>query len=418
MKKNKIIVAHPGQQHSYQTATGLKQNNQLYKYITTVYNKKNSLTNRICKFLPGDVKKRALNRNCSNLEDNDVLQICEIDGLILLFLQRIDKRKKIYDKWALHITKKFGIKVAKYAVKNKVDAIIVYDTQGAYIGRYLKKVNSKIKLIMDISAANLDYMKKIYTKDFEICPNFKEKLLFERGYLWDDKVMNPLREELLYPIAFLVGSTFVKESLKYVGIDENKIYICPYGSNFSIKKEKEFVNYEPLKLIYVGNVTAMKGVYYLLESLMRFDEDEVTLTLIGNYDNSNGEFNKYLSRVNFVGAVPHSEVEDYLNKADIFIMPSLGEGFNLSVIEALSLGLPCIISKNSGVNDFIIEKENGLLFEIQNIEEIINCIQWVLDNRTLLPKMSNKALETAKILTWDNYYRHLSKIIVDVLDNA
>ena len=39
MKKNKIIVAHPGQQHSYQTATGLKQNNQLYKYFIKNNNK-------------------------------------------------------------------------------------------------------------------------------------------------------------------------------------------------------------------------------------------------------------------------------------------------------------------------------------------------------------------------------------------
>lgn len=416
MKKNKIIVAHPGQQHSYQTAIGLKQNNQLYKYITTVYNKKNSLTNYICKFLPKNIKKRALNRRCSNLKDDDVLQICELDGLILLFLQRIDKRKKIYDKWSLYITKKFGIKVAKYAIKNQVDAIIIYDTQGVYIGRYLKKIDSKIKLVMDVSAANLDYMKKIYTRDFEIYSNFKKKLLSERGYLWNDKVMNPLREELLYPIAFLVGSTFVKESLKYVGVDENKIYICPYGSNFPVKEKKEFFEYEPLKLIYVGNVTAMKGVYYLLESLMKFDKNKVSLVLVGNYDNSNGEFNKYLSRVTFVGAVPHFEVENYLSKADIFIMPSLGEGFNLSVVEALSLGLPCIVSKNTGVNDFIIDKKNGLLFNIQNIDEIINCIQWVLDNRVLLPEMSNKALQTAKILTWDNYYKNLTKIIVNILE--
>ncbi|WP_279001804.1 glycosyltransferase family 4 protein [Thomasclavelia cocleata] len=415
MKKNKIIVAHPGQQHSYQTAIGLKQNNQLYKYITTVYNKKNSLTNFICKFLPGNIKKRALNRRCQNLDDDNVLQICELDGLILLFLQRIDKRKKIYDKWSLYITKKFGIKVAKYAIKNQVDAVIIYDTQGVYIGRYLKKVNSEIKLIMDISAANLDYMKKIYAKDFEINPNFKEKLFFERGYLWDDKMMNPLREELLYPRAFLAGSIFVKESLKYAGVDENKIYVCPYGSNFPIKKGKEFFNYTPLKLIYVGNVTAMKGIYYLLEAIMRFDKNEVSLVLVGNYDNSKGEFNKYLSHTNFIGAVPHFEVEDYLSKAEVFIMPSLGEGFNLSIVEALSLGLPCIVSKNTGVSDFIIDKENGLLFDIQNIDEITYCIQWILDNRDLLPEMSKKALQTAKILTWDNYYKNLSKIIVDVL---
>lgn len=411
---NKIIVAHPGQQHSYKTATALKKNNQLYKYITTVYMKDKSLTKKITKYLPQNIKIRAENRKCEDI-DTDVLQFCELDGLILLLLQRIDKSKKIYDKWSLHITKKFGIKVAKYAIKHKVDAIIIYDTQGVYIGRYLKKCNSKIKLIMDISAANLDYMKEIYSKDFEICPNFKNKLFSERGYLWNDKVMGPLREELLYPDAFLVGSSFVKKSLIYAGVAKNKINICPYGSNFKIANKKTYNNL-PLKLIYVGNVTAMKGIYYLLESIMRFDKSEVELTLVGNYDNSSGIFDKYMTKVNFIGSVPHFEVEKYLKDADVFVMPSLGEGFNLSTVEAMSQGLPCMVSYNSGVNDFINEKENGLLFNIQSIDEINNCIQWILDNRNQLSTMSKKALDTAKILTWDNYYKKLSEIVNNIIN--
>lgn len=411
---NKIIVAHPGQQHSYKTATALKKNNQLYKYITTVYMKDKSLTKLITKYLPQNIKIRAENRKCEYI-DTDVLQFCELDGLILLLLQRIDKSKKIYDKWSLHITKKFGITVAKYAIKHKVDAIIIYDTQGVYIGRYLKKCNSEIKLIMDISAANLDYMKEIYSKDFEICPNFKNKLFSERGYLWNDKVMEPLREELLYPDAFLVGSSFVKKSLIYAGVDENKINICPYGSNFKIATKKTYNNL-PLKLIYVGNVTAMKGIYYLLESIMKFDKSEVELTLVGNYDNSSGIFDKYMTKVNFVGSVPHFEVEKYLKEADVFVMPSLGEGFNLSTVEAMSQGLPCMVSYNSGVNDFINEKENGLVFNIQSIDEINNCIQWILDNRNQLSTMSKKALDTAKILTWDNYYKKLSEIVNDIIN--
>ena len=411
----KVIVAHPGQQHSYKTAVGLKKSNQLYKYITTVYMKKKSITNMISRFLPNNIRIRAINRKCNELDDHEIVQFCELDGLILLFLQRIDKNKKLYDKWSLHITKKFGIKVAKYAIKNNADAIIIYDTQGAYIGKYLHKHKSKIKLIMDVSAANLDYMKGIYSKDFKICPSFKNRLLFEKGYLWNDKVMKPLREEIIYPDAFLVGSSFVKKSLIFANVDEDKIYICPYGSNFSSIEKKKFDVEKPLKLVYVGNVTAMKGIYYLLEAVMQFDKNDVELTLVGSFDNSDNTFDKYLKRVSFVGAVPHFEVKKYLENADVFVMPSLGEGFNLSTVEALSLGLPCMVSNNSGLNDFIVEEENGLVFNIQDIADISNCIQYFLDNKSKLSSMSKKALETANILTWNNYNKKLSKIVAEIV---
>lgn len=411
----KVIVAHPGQQHSYKTAVGLKEFNQLHKYITTVYMKKKSITNIISRFLPVNIRVRATNRKCNELNDHEIVQFCELEGLILLFLQRVDKNKKLYGKWALHITKKFGIKVAKYAIKNNVDAIIIYDTQGAYIGKYLREHNSKIKLIMDVSAANLDYMKEIYSKDFEICPSFKKRLLFERGYLWNDNAMKPLREEIIYPDAFLVGSSFVKKSLVFANVDEDKIYICPYGSNFSSIGQKKFSEEKPLKLVYVGNVAAMKGIYYLLESVMQFNKNDVELTLVGSYDNSDNIFDKYLQRVSFIGAVPHFEVKKYLENADVFVMPSLGEGFNLSTVEALSLGLPCIVSNNSGINDFIVEEENGLTFNVQDIADISKCIQWFLNNKSKLSSMSEKSLETANILTWNNYNKRLSKIVTEVV---
>lgn len=411
----KVIVAHPGQQHSYKTAVGLKKSNQLYKYITTVYMKKKSITNMISRFLPNNIRIRAINRKCNELDDHEIVQFCELDSLILLFLQRVDKNKKLYDKWALHITKKFGIKVAKYAIKNNADAIIIYDTQGAYIGKYLRKHKSKIKLIMDVSAANLDYMKEIYSKDFKICPSFKNRLLFERGYLWNDKVMKPLREEIIYPDAFLVGSSFVKKSLVFANVDEDKIHICPYGNNFSSIEKKEFDVEKPLKLVYVGNVTAMKGIYYLLEAVMQFDKSDVELTLVGNYDNWDHIFDKYFQRVTFIGGVPHSEVKKYLENADVFVMPSLGDGFNLSTVEAMCFGLPCMVSNNTGISDFIVKEENGLIFNIQDVVDISKCIQYFLDNKSKLSSMSKKALETANILTWNNYNKKLSKIVADIV---
>ena len=91
MDKPKVIVAHPGRQHSFRVAKALKDGGMLYKYATTVYNKESSILMRIIKlFLNKDNYDRAQRRKCNDLKDDDVVQFCEIDGLLLLALQRID----------------------------------------------------------------------------------------------------------------------------------------------------------------------------------------------------------------------------------------------------------------------------------------------------------------------------------------
>ena len=54
----KVIVAHPGKQHSFQTATAFKKSGDLYKYITTVYNKPHTWTRLLTKIAKGDLQKK------------------------------------------------------------------------------------------------------------------------------------------------------------------------------------------------------------------------------------------------------------------------------------------------------------------------------------------------------------------------
>ena len=71
---NSVVLSHPGQQHSFQTATALKKSNMLNKYCTTVYLKNKSLTKKLTKYLNGnDIEKTKL-RKCDILNDVDVYQ--------------------------------------------------------------------------------------------------------------------------------------------------------------------------------------------------------------------------------------------------------------------------------------------------------------------------------------------------------
>ena len=128
MNNYKVIIAHPGRQHSFRLASSLKKYGHLFKYITTVYNKESSLLMKIGKLiLTNDSLRRLKKRKNKDLLDQDVVQFNEINGLLLLLLLRLDSKKRLFNPLNDYVSKLFGKKVANYAIKNNVNAVICYD---------------------------------------------------------------------------------------------------------------------------------------------------------------------------------------------------------------------------------------------------------------------------------------------------
>ena len=131
---SKIIVAHPGKQHSFRVVTALKEAGLLYKYATTVYDKESSFIMKVAKkFLNTSNRARAETRKCPILDDNDVLQFCELGGLIHLLLLRVDK-SHIISKWFGRVVSRgFQKRLAHYVIRVKADMVISYDTNSYYL---------------------------------------------------------------------------------------------------------------------------------------------------------------------------------------------------------------------------------------------------------------------------------------------
>lgn len=95
----KIVVIHPGKQHSFQLATALEKKRILWKYITSVYDKPNSFTRFLLGRVKGDLKKKIATRKCPNIPDNKVLQFDELLVTATLFFNRIPFLHKFSEKW-------------------------------------------------------------------------------------------------------------------------------------------------------------------------------------------------------------------------------------------------------------------------------------------------------------------------------
>ena len=418
----KILVAHPAQQHSYRLAAALEKAGILHSYATTVYYKKNSLTAAVAGLLRGRFRIKARSRRCEEIPDQKVVQFCEAEGLLKLLALNTAFLKDIYRKIKYDTADRFAGKAAEYAVSQHVDAVITYDDSSPILFETLRKEAPDVIRIMDMSAANILYMRSIYEKDTELAPRFERRLRNERKICWDPFTLERTGRELGAAQYFLAPSDFVGRSLEYSGIRKDQIYYCPYGvdtEEFQLKEyEKTVRGSRPVEFIYVGGVKELKGIFYLLEAFRQISPEQAFLTVVGKYGPADEDTAPYAEFVNFTGSVLHSEVPGLLQKADVFILPSLGEGMALSAIEAASCGLPLILSENAGLKDLIQEGENGFLVPIQSVDALIEKIHYFIEHPEQIEKMGRNARKTAEQYTWENYSDNVSKAVAAIIKNA
>ncbi|MEK7182435.1 MAG: glycosyltransferase family 4 protein, partial [Patescibacteria group bacterium] len=112
------------------------------------------------------------------------------------------------------------------------------------------------------------------------------------------------------------------------------------------------------------------------------------------------------NRVMFAGQVEHDEIPKYLKVSNIFIRPSLSEGFGNSFIEAMASGIPVIATQVGGIKDFIFDaqknpnkKATGLFVNITDPRDIADKIQFLLDNK----EIKNEIVKNAKELVFEKY---------------
>lgn len=87
---------------------------------------------------------------------------------------------------------------------------------------------------------------------------------------------------------------------------------------------------------------------------------------------------EYPNNIFFMGSI--NDVSSFLKKIDLFVLPSRFEGFGISLVEAMSMGVPCIASRLAGPEEVLEYGKRGHLFEVENSEELANVIDFVIQN--------------------------------------
>lgn len=166
-----------------------------------------------------------------------------------------------------------------------------------------------------------------------------------------------------------------------------------YLPNFALEiyDENKAINEKLEKIVYVGRVTKEKGMRELIAAAEELPEKE--FIVVGPLDDNSISFDGK-SNITVLGKKPHEEAIEIMKQSDALILPSYSEGFPLSVLEAMSCGLP-IIATNVGSIPDMIGSEGGILTEIGNSSQLVDAVR-LLENKTTREKMSIYNVEKVK----------------------
>jgi glycosyltransferase involved in cell wall biosynthesis len=176
--------------------------------------------------------------------------------------------------------------------------------------------------------------------------------------------------------------------------EKNNVYKKILESGSFSKKENDIL------LITTSRLVTKNGVGDLIESL-RFLPTNYKLIICGIGDLENKLKDKTYKyelsdRVHFQGRISHEEMPAWLQASDIFIRPSISEGFGNSFIEAMAARIPVIATPVGGIVDFLFDKETGLFCEVSNPQSIAERVLEYVNDVELKKRIINQAFEMVK----------------------
>jgi glycosyltransferase involved in cell wall biosynthesis len=203
--------------------------------------------------------------------------------------------------------------------------------------------------------------------------------------------------------AVISVSSYSARYLLDIGVPEKNIHVLP--NSVDTTKFRPTVKPRDLKdrfsgmniLLYVGPITERKGLKYLINAMPAIlqENPETILLLVGKGDipklKKMAEALGVLNNVIFEGFVPEERLPSYYNACDIFILPSLQEGFGIVLIEAMACGKVAIASNNTAIPEVI--GDAGILVESKNSYALAGAISKLLNNTSIRASLELKALE-------------------------
>ncbi|WP_028669048.1 glycosyltransferase family 4 protein [Runella zeae] len=291
----------------------------------------------------------------------------------------------------------------KFLQKN---AKIVYAYEDGAFASFKQAKELGLKCAYDLPIAHWHNRTQLLKYEAERLPEWSRTL--GGGIADSSSKLKKKDTELKLADLVVVPSKFVADSLpKWV--DSSKVVISPFGTPFTTNLNltnhdaKRPDKNRPLRVLFAGSMGQRKGLADLFEAIKILNRPDIELVVMGSLQAPLKFYYEELPNFIYEAGRPNDAVLELMRTCDVFCLPSIVEGRALVMQEAMSQGLPLIITTNTGGEDLISEGKTGYLVPIRAPYKIAEKLDWFADHRQETFEMGILAQQHAKLYTWDRY---------------
>jgi len=197
----------------------------------------------------------------------------------------------------------------------------------------------------------------------------------------------------------------------YPGVDDAFLRVEPAPKSSAGRR---------MRLLFVGGqCKPVKGLEYFISALGLLRGRDFAVSIVG--DTEGCDFRPYVrklmemsrklgieDRVRFTGSLsPRNGLLDLYEESDVFVLPSLWEGYGIAAVEAMCFGLPVVATRAGGLAEVVRHEETGLLVPPRDPEALAGALAEIMDDRSRWKEMSEAAAARARQLrrSWESVGR-------------
>jgi glycosyltransferase involved in cell wall biosynthesis len=203
------------------------------------------------------------------------------------------------------------------------------------------------------------------------------------------------RKEVDLSDILMVNSNWSRQALITSGVPEEKIRVVPLAYEKSSNSApprtyaEKFSSSRPLRILFLGQINLRKGIRILFDAFEKLANQPIEFWMVGPGNIEIPEKYRIHPQFHWTGPVSRSEANRYYAEADVFLLPTLSDGFALTQLEAQANGLPVIASKFCG--DVVEDGRNGLLLDPLTGDKLAELLTELLRHPERLAQMSRES---------------------------
>ena len=179
-------------------------------------------------------------------------------------------------------------------------------------------------------------------------------------------------EECALADEIVVNSDWSRGLLEKAGVQPDKLHVIPVAFNgaaltgdFQRRYPREFNRTRPLKVLFLGAFAIRKGAAAILDAIELLLEDPIEFSIVGSVGVEVPARFREMPKVRWIGPVSRKSTAEHYRECDVFLFPTLSDGFGMTQVEARAWKLPIIATPfcapivQHGVNGLVISELNG-----------------------------------------------------------